>query len=81
MKNKYIHRPTTFLVLEWNEEGSKLLNQEAYPIHLYSFDDVIKSLEGKEDRCDIYESRFSKKRNKYITVGNTYEWDGYKWVS
>lgn len=74
-------KPTTYVVKEWDEQG-KLISEEAYPMHLYTLDDVIKKLEGKEEYCDIYECRYSKRINKYITIGcGWYEWNGIVWES
>lgn len=49
-------------------------------MHLFSFNDVVELLRGKEDMRDIYESRFSKRSGKYITVGNVYTWKNGSWV-
>lgn len=73
-------RPTSYIVLYWNEDGTKKLKEEVYPMHKYSFDNVIKLLKGMEDLCDIYEGRYRKERGRYITTGKTYIWDSNKWV-
>ena len=80
MSDKKKYRPTTYLVIFWNETGSKEIKREVYPIHLYTLDDVFKLLKGKETICDIYEVRYWKRRNYYVTVGETFVWDGCKWV-
>lgn len=49
-------------------------------MHLYSLEDVIEELKGREETCDIYEGRYWKERGKYITTGNTYIWDACGWV-
>lgn len=76
-------RPTSYIVMFWNEDGSEKIKEEIYPMHLYSFDDVITLLQGKEDTCDIYEGRYFKNKDgsgKYTVTGKTYIWDSFKWV-
>ena len=68
-------RPTSYIVMFWNEDGTEKIKEEIYPMHLYTIDDVIELLKGKEETCDIYEGRYLKERGKYITTGNTYIWD------
>ena len=80
MKEKYLTRPTTYLVKFWNENGSECVKEEAYPMHIFSLKEVIEELKGKENYCDIYESRYHKKRSRYITNGRTIIWDGCDWV-
>lgn len=80
MKEKYIEKPTTYLVMFWNADGSECIKKEVYPMHLFSLEDVIEKLKGKESECDIYESRYHKKRNTYITNGKTIIWNGCNWV-
>lgn len=48
-------------------------------MHIFSLEEVISKLKGKENECDIYESRYYKKRNTYITNGKTIIWDGWQW--
>lgn len=79
MTNEKFRKPTTYIVMFWNETG-KFVNQEIYQMHLYSLDDVFEKLKGREEECDIYEGRYHKKRGKYITTALTYIWDGSKWV-
>ncbi len=76
-------KPTSYIVMFWNKDGSEKIKEEIYPMHKYSFDDVAELLNGKENICDIYEGRFLKNRGRYITTGNTYIWDiyGCGWVS
>ena len=81
MKAKYLSKPTTYLVTLWNEDGSELIKEEVYPMHIFSLEDVISKLKGKENECDIYESRYHKKRGKYITNGRTIIWNGCVWVT
>lgn len=78
MKNMF--KPTTYMVLFWNKDESEVVGEEVYLMHLFSFNDVVELLRGKEDMCDIYESRFSKRSGKYITVGNVYTWKNGSWV-
>lgn len=80
MSDKKKCKPTTYLVIFWNKTGSKEIKREIFPMHLYTFDDVIESLKGKEEISDIYEVRYWKRRNYYVTVGKTFVWDGCKWV-
>lgn len=79
MNNKKF-KPTTYIVLFWNEDGSEKIKEEVYPMHLYSLDDVIERLKGREEMCDIYEGRYQKDRRKYITTGKTYIWDACGWI-
>ena len=79
MKGKKF-RPTSYIVMFWNEDGTEKIKEEIYPMHLYSLDDVIALLKGKEVTCDIYEGRYWKNRGKYITTGNTYVWDACGWT-
>lgn len=79
MNNKKF-RPTSYIVMFWNEDGTEKIKEEIYPMHLYSLDDVIAFLKGKETTCDIYEGRYWKDRGKYITTGNAYVWDACGWA-
>lgn len=79
MKSKKF-RPTSYIVKFWNEDGSIQVKEDIYPMHLYSFDDVIEILKGRERTCDIHEGRYWKERCKYITTGNTFIWNGTVWV-
>lgn len=81
MKEKYLKRPTTYVVQFWNTDGSEIIKEEVYPMHIFSLEDVISKLKGKESECDIYESRYYKKRNKYLINGRIIIWDGYNWVT
>lgn len=81
MKEKYLKRPTTYLVKFWNADGSECIKEESYPMHIFSLEDVISKLKGKESVCDIYESRYYKKRGAYITNGRTIIWDGCDWAT
>ena len=78
MNNKKI-RPTSYIVMFWNKDGTKKIKEEIYPMYKFTLDDVIVLLKGKEETCDIYEGRFWKNRGRYITTRNTYIWDGYGW--
>lgn len=80
MKDKYLKRPTTYLVKFWNADGSECIKEEAYPMHIFSLEEVISKLKGKESECDIYESRYHRKRSRYITNGRTIIWDGWQWA-
>lgn len=80
MKTKYLNRPTTYIVKFWSKDGSTLTREEFYPMHLYPLDEVISKLKGKEDVCDIYEGRYSKRCGTYIINGNTYIWDACNWA-
>lgn len=71
--------PTSYIVMFWNKDGSEKIGEEIYPMHLYSLEDVIEELKGREETCDIYEGRYWKNRGRYITTGNTYFWDGCGW--
>ena len=73
-------RPTSYIVMFWNEDGTEKIKEEIYPMYLYTLDDVIDLLKGKEEICDIYEGRYLKGRGKYITTGNTYIWDACGWA-
>ena len=81
MKEKYLKRPTTYLVKFWNEDGSEIVKEEVYSMHVFSLAEVTSKLKGKESECDIYESRYYKKRNQYITNGKTIIWNGYNWIT
>lgn len=72
-------RPTSYIVLFWNEDGTKMLREEVYPMHKYSFDDVTDKVSGIEETCDIYEGRYLKERGRYITTGKTYIWESGQW--
>lgn len=73
MNNKFL-KATTYVVIFWDDTNSEILKEEAYPMHIYSFEDVVLKLKGQENKCDIYEGRFYKRRSKYITVGKTFIW-------
>ena len=75
-----MHKPTTYEVIFWNKTGTEAIKKEYYPMYLYSFDDVIDILKGKECCCDIYESRYWKHIGRYVTVGKTFIWDGFTWT-
>ena len=75
-----LFKPTTYLVVFWNEYGSEKTKVEMYPMHLYSLEEVTSKLKGKESNCDIYECRYWKDRAQYITVGKTIIWNGCNWV-
>ena len=78
-KNIMTKKPTTFVVVFWTKKG-EFIKEMAFPMHKFSFEDVCNYLKGKEEDADIFEGRFSPKRNKYLKVGNTYLWDEDKWV-
>ena len=78
MKNKNF-RPTTYIVMFWNEDGSEKIGEEIYPMYLYSLDDVIKKLKGREAIC-VFTRVYWKNIGKYITTGNTYIWDACGWA-
>lgn len=80
MKEKYLSRPTTYVVRFWDEDGAECIKEEIYPMHLYSLSEVIFLLKGRESNCDIYESRYEKNLEKYITNGVTIVYVGYVWV-
>lgn len=78
MNNK-LHKPTTYIVKIW-DENDNYIKEETYPMHLYSLENVFEILKGKEERCDIYEGRYLKKRGKYVTTALTYFWDKCQWA-
>ena len=80
MKEKHLKKPTTYVVRFWNEDGTECIKQEMYPMHIFSLNDVISKLKGKETQCDIYESRYDKGRGLYVTNGRTIIWDDCDWV-
>lgn len=80
MKAKYLSKPTTYIVKFWNEDGSELIKEEVYPMHVFSLTDVIAKLKGREKECDIYECRYHKKLSRYVTNGRTIIWDGCIWA-
>lgn len=75
-----LRKPTTYVVLFWNEDDSKIVREEAYPMHIYSLEEVFLKLKGKKSKCDIYEGRYLKNRGKYITAGKTYVWVNFSWT-
>lgn len=80
MKQKRLDRPSVYLVIFWNADGSEEIKREVYPMHLFSLKDVTEKLKGQEYKCDIYESRYYKRRSQYITNGRVYVWNGLNWV-
>ena len=80
MRTKDLNRPTTFLVKFWNKDGSKCVKEQAYPMYKFSLEDVMSELKGKESECDIYESRYHKESNRYVTNGRTIIWDDFQWI-
>lgn len=79
MSNKQF-KPTSYVVKFWNPEGTVQTKEEVYPMHLYSLNEVIELLKGKECECDIYESRYWKRAEEYVTVGKTFVWNSYDWI-
>ena len=41
-----LEKPTTWRVLLWDCNDENVLNEVAYPMHIYSFEDVVSKLEG-----------------------------------
>lgn len=80
MKQKRLNKPSVYLVIFWNADGSKEIKREVYPMHIFTLEDVAEKLKGREMECDIYETRYYKKRSQYITNGKTFVWDGSNWV-
>lgn len=79
MSNKKF-KPTSYIAIFWNGDGTEKVKEEIYPMHQYSLNEVIELLKGKEATCDIYEGRYWKEREEYITVGRSYIWDAYGWA-
>lgn len=76
MKN-FKMKPTTYLVVEYDENDKKV-REIPYPKHLYSLEQVMNMY--NDSRYDIYEARYRKHRNKYVTVGDTYTFEnGIGW--
>lgn len=70
-----LEKPTTWRVLLWDCNDENVLNEVAYPMHIYSFEDVVSKLEGNLSRYDIFLSRYSKRSGKLIDVGGYYVWN------
>ena len=76
------YKGTTYMV-EVYDDKDNLVEKEYYPKHLFSLKDVFKKLKGREQDCEIYEVRFSKKLNRYKQIPNGImcSWDGNAWVT
>lgn len=59
-KNK-MRKATNYRVIEYNDIDTEIVSEKYFPKHIYSFEDVINSLEGDLTRYDIDEGRFSKR--------------------
>lgn len=80
MKQRRLNNPSVYLVIFWNADGSEEIKREVYPMHIFTLENVVEKLKGREMECDIYETRYYKKRSEYITNGKTFVWDGINWV-
>lgn len=76
-KNK-MGKATNYKVIEYNYKGN-IIDEKYFPKHIYSFEDVVNSLNGDLTKYDIEQGRFSK-RGLFWRIKGYWTYSDNEWI-